>query len=132
MQPGQSNHGASQGASVKTRSHVLGFDENRLQLAAGERGVQVLHPQCLFRGDRLYFETLGLTIDWVKVGSRDQGIVGVPSSYYNERSDKDGMKGRPVKLDTAEVGKMICIALTNHNPHSVIVAGCIEGMTAGY
>lgn len=87
-------------------------------------------PQEIFRIERIYFETEGIIIEELRIGNRPESLSGVPSSYYKEIDEETGMKGRPFRCCTAEVGNIIRFRLTNRNDFAVDVRGCVEGVTA--
>jgi hypothetical protein len=88
-----------------------------------------IHPQRLFRADRLYFDCDGLIIEWAEVGNCPQPLTKAPTSYYREVDEETKMKGRPFRFDTAEVGNLITFCFSNPTGSVITVSGCLEGVT---
>lgn len=107
---------------------VMGFDPVDMP-PHSDLIVVSLHPQQLFRVDRIYFDCDGLIIEWVEVGCMRQPLTKAPTSYYREVDEETKMKGRPFRFDTAEVGNLITFCFSNPTGSVITLSGCLEGVT---
>lgn len=130
-QPRGGNRGRLQVESDKlrlARRMVIGFGPTTL--AVGLSGVVTSQPQVVFRSERLFITSdiaFDLVVEDVKVGQRSQLIAAgaIPAAIFSEVSIDVF-----THWDTAEVGNVLTVELTNVGAEEVIGRAAMCGACA--